>query len=377
MAMQIGVPKEIKTAEFRVALTPSGAARLVQAGHQVTVETSAGESSGFSDSMYRISGANVRQTADEVWRSSELILKVKEPLREEYSYLRRAGSDLIIFTYLHLAGVSGLAESLCDFRCTAVAYETVQLADGSLPLLSPMSEIAGELAVYAGATYLQRPLGKKGILLSGAAGIPPARLTIIGAGAVGAASARLAMAMGAHVTLLNRSPEKLKRFSEFGYPGSVETAIATEAAIAQAVQSSDVVIGAVYVAGARAEYVVTEKMVRSMEPGSVIVDVSIDQGGCVETSHATTYIEPVYLVNDVIHYCVANMPGAVPRTSTQALTNETLPYVMAIAERGIVEAAGQDEALKRGVNVHAGYVTNRAAAAATGLEFRTFDNLTA
>lgn len=373
--MQIGVPKEIKTAEYRVALTPSGAAQLVQAGHRVAVEATAGESSGFGDSMYRDSGATVYPTADEVWDSSELVLKVKEPLPEEYLYLQRAGSDLTLFTYLHLAGVPGLAESLCEFGTTAVAYETVQLDNGSFPLLAPMSEIAGYLAVQAGATYLQRPHGQKGILLSGTPGTSPARVLVIGAGTVGSAAARLAMSMGAHVTLLNRSPGKLKRFAEFGYPGSLKTGIATQDSIARAVTESDVVIGAVYVAGARADPVVTEEMVRTMEPGSVIVDVAIDQGGCVETSRPTTYENPVYLVDEVIHYCVANMPGAVPRTSTQALTIETIPYVLAVAKYGIVSAASRNDAIKRGVNVYRGFVTNKAVAEATHMEFRALDDL--
>ena len=375
--MKIGVPKEIKTAEFRVALTPTGAARLVRSGHSVTVESSAGEGSGFSDDDYRSAGAAVEQDAARTWESAQLVLKVKEPLPQEFAYLERGGEDLTLFTYLHLAGVPGLAEELCRAGVTAIAYETVETSGGEFPLLAPMSEIAGKLAVHAGAQYLRRPLGTKGMLISGGPGIPPAKVAVIGAGVVGQSATRLAMAMGANVTLLNRSPGKLKQFLERGYPGSLSTSIASEESIAAAVRESDLVISGVYIAGAKATHVVTHEMVKTMAQGSVIVDVSIDQGGSVETSRPTTYENPVYTVDGVLHYCVANMPGAVPRTSTAALTNETLPYVLAIASKGISEAAAADPTLARGVNVFRGSIVSEAVAEATGIEYRSLADMMA
>jgi alanine dehydrogenase len=375
--MRIGVPKEVKTAEFRVAITPVGVEQLVGSGHEVLVETSAGQASGFSDDQYLDAGAEIHLTAGDIWSSVDLILKVKEPIEPEYSYLEERGSELTLFTYLHLAGVPGLAEVLCRFGTTAIAYETVQLEDGAFPLLAPMSEIAGELAIQAGATYLQRPSGSKGLLISGASSGQPARVVVIGAGTVGAAAAKLALAMGADVTLLNRSARRLEQFASAGNPGKLTTELSTVESISAAVRNCDILVGGVYVGGAKADWVVTADMVRTMEPSSVIVDVSIDQGGCVETSRPTTYLDPVYVVDDVIHYCVANMPGAVPRTSTQALTNETLGYVLELANDGLDAATDRNPALKRGVNVYAGTVTNEPVAVATGLEYREFDELTA
>lgn len=342
----------------------------MSSGHSVTVEASAGEGSGFSDYDYMSAGAAIEQDPDRVWGSAQLVLKVKEPLPQEFAYLERGGEGLTLFTYLHLAGVPGLAEELCRSGVTAVAYETVETADGEFPLLAPMSDIAGKLAVHAGAHYLQRPQGTKGTLISGGPGIPAARVTVIGAGTVGQSATRLAMAMGANVTLLNRSPGKLRRFLAHGYTGSLTTMIAGEESIAEAVRESDIVVSGVYVAGAKPAHVVSRHMVKSMEPGSVIVDVSIDQGGSVETSRPTTYEDPVFAVDGVLHYCVANMPGAVPRTSTVALANETLPYVLAIASEGIARAASTDPALAKGVNVYRGGVTSSAVADATGLGYR-------
>jgi len=367
--VNIGVVGEIKTAEYRVALTPSGAGQLAVDGHAVYVESMAGIGSGFSDDDYSTAGATVVKDAGGVWDAAELLLKVKEPLPAEYQYFDGRGSDLTLFTYLHLAGVPGLASQLCESGVTAVAYETVETDSGAFPLLAPMSEIAGQLAVHAAAAYLRYPNGTKGVLISGGAGIPPAKVCIIGAGIVGQNAARLAMAMGADVTLLDRNPGKLRQFLAYGYPGSLRTVLATGEAVADSVYDADAAIGGVYVSGAKATHVITRDMLPSMSSGSVIVDVSIDQGGCVETSHPTTYDDPVFTVDDVIHYCVANMPGTVPRTSTFALTNETLPYVSAIAARGIEAAAANDLSLARGVNVHRGHVVNEAVASATGLEF--------
>jgi alanine dehydrogenase len=365
--MKIGVPKEIKAAEFRVALTPAGARTLTEQGNKVIVQSSAGAASGFTDDQYRQAGALIAGSAGDVWEVADLVLKVKEPLRPEFEYLKGRGSSLILFTYLHLAGVAGLAEELCSAGTTAVAYETVELDDGTFPLLAPMSHIAGRLAVHAGARYLSRPFGTRGLLLDGGPGIPPARVCVIGAGVVGQSAARLAMSIGADVTLLNRSTARLLSFLSHGYPGSLRTLVASPESIAASTKSSDLVIGAVYVSGAKAAQVVTREMVSEMEPGSVIVDVSIDQGGCVVTARPTTYEDPVFEVDGVIHYCVANMPGAVPRTSTIALTNETLRYAAAIAGKGIEAAASDDPALARGVNIYRGTLANSSVGDAVGL----------
>lgn len=373
--MIVGVPKEIKTGEHRIALTPTGASQLSSQGHGVIVQASAGVGSGFSDDQYAAAGATIELEPEQIWASADLIVKVKEPVGPELQYIERRGSDLTLFTYLHLAGVPGLAKVLQDAGTTAVAYETVQTARGDFPLLAPMSEIAGELAAQAGAEYLRRPQGTKGVLISGGPGIPPAKVSVIGAGVVGQSAARLAMAMGADVNLLNRSSGKLRQFADRRYQGNLVTQIASPEAVAAAVRESDVVIGAVYVAGARAQHVVTREMIGSMQPGSVVVDVSIDQGGSFETSRPTTFEDPVFVVDDVVHYCVANMPGSVPRTSTLALTNETLPYVLKIASNGIDKAAGADAALAKGVNVHRGVITDEAVAAATGLEYRPLEDM--
>jgi alanine dehydrogenase len=375
--MDIGIPREIKTAEFRVALTPDGVAQLTVAGHNVVVEASAGLASEFPDDAYATAGAQVVKTAHEVWETADLVVKVKEPIGVELGYLDQRGASLTLFTYLHLAGIPGLAERLCSAGVTAVAYETVETDSGEFPLLAPMSEIAGKLAVHAGADYLRHPFGTKGILLSGGPGIPAANVTVIGAGVVGQNAARLAMAMGASVTLMNRSPGKLRQFMSANNPGSLTTVIASADNIATSVETSDLVIGAVYVAGTRAKHVVTQDMITTMGAGSVIVDVSIDQGGCVETSHPTTHEDPVFIVDDVIHYCVANMPGSVPRTATLALTNETFPYVMAIAASGIMKAARLNSTLAKGVNVYRGDLVNKAVAGATGLPYRALNDMPA
>ena len=370
--MIIGVPKEIKNNEFRVAMTPAGVETLTGKGHPVLVQSGAGEGTGISDADYETAGAEIVSSADDAWGRAELVVKVKEPVEPEYQYLR---SDLTLFTYLHLAGVPGLAQKMCDSGITGIAYETVETADGGFPLLEPMSEVAGQLAVYAGAHYLQRASGGLGRLIGSVPGVAQAEVVVIGAGTVGQNAARLAMACGASVTLINRSAGKLRDFAARGYPGSLLTDISSPTVVAEAVKRADVVVGAVYVGGAKAASVVTRDMVKAMKPGSVIVDVAIDQGGCVETSRPTSYSEPVYVEHDVVHYCVANMPGAVPRTSTYALTNATLPYVGQVADKGVAAAAASNHALARGVNVFEGTLTNAAAAKSLGMKHTPLDRL--
>ncbi|MSQ08575.1 MAG: alanine dehydrogenase [Dehalococcoidia bacterium] len=362
--MIIGLPKETKDNEYRVAMTPAGVGQLTAAGHKIIVQAGAGEGSGISDGAYRAAGAVLASSPEEVWSQAELIVKVKEPIQSECRFLR---PGLTVFTYLHLAGVPGLAGQMVKSGATAIAYETVELANGTFPLLAPMSEIAGRLAILAGAHYLQRAAGGPGKLIGGIPGVPAAKVAIIGAGVVGHNAARLAMACGASVTLLDRNTEKLRQFVAYGYPGSEQTLAATTAAMADAVASADLVIGAVYVGGMKAAHVVTREMVRAMKPRSVIVDVSIDQGGCVETSHPTTYSDPVFTEEGVVHYCVANMPGAVPQTATLALTNATLPYVAAIASKGVAAAARDDSSLASGVNVYRGTLVSEAVGRSVGI----------
>jgi alanine dehydrogenase len=370
--MIIGVPKEIKDNEFRVAMTPAGVEALKAREHTVLVQAGAGEGSGIGDRDYERVGADIVASAADAWGSADLVVKVKEPIEAEYGFLR---DDLALFTYLHLAGAPGLAERMRDSGMTGIAYETVETADGRFPLLEPMSEVAGQLAVYAAAHYLQKASGGLGRLIGSVPGVAQSEVVVIGAGTVGQSAARLAMACGANVTLINRSAGKLREFLARGYPGSLRTAISSPAVVAEAVMGADVVIGAVYVGGARAAWVVTRDMVRSMRPGSVIVDVAIDQGGSVETSRPTSYSDPVFVEHGVVHYCVANMPGAVPRTSSYALTNATLPYVAAIAGKGAAAAASVDPALARGVNVYQGRLTNGAVAKSLGMDYTPLDRL--
>ena len=357
--MLVGVPREIKDKEFRVALTPAGARELLSDGNTVVVETGAGVGSGFSDSMYESGGAEIARSADEVWERAELVLKVKEPLESEYPLLR---PEAVLFTYLHLAGIPGLAEALCESGVTALAYETVELDDGSLPLLTPMSEVAGRIAVQEAAHYLEKPYGGSGKLMGGIPGVEPATVVVIGAGAVGSHAASAALGLGAHVILMNRGVEKLRRFAASNPASGPTTLVASREAVARAVEIADVVIGGVLVAGEKAPYVVTHDMVATMRKGSVIVDVSVDQGGCVETTRPTSHSDPVYEVEGVIHYAVTNMPGAVPHTSTYALTNATLPYIRAVANLGVDEATARDPALGRGLNVRGGKVVNEVVA---------------
>jgi alanine dehydrogenase len=368
--LNIGVAKEIKPDEYRVALTPAGALELVQQGHSVLVEAGAGEGSAFADAEYERVGARIGPV-EEVWAESELVLKVKEPLTEEFPRLREGQ---ILFTYLHLAASEELTRALMDSGATCVAYETVETDDRALPLLAPMSEIAGRLAAQAGATFLEKPLGGRGLLLGGVPGVSPGSVVVIGGGMVGYNSAVIALGLGAKVTILERSIDRMRHLEEV-LGARVTLLMSSSLQIQESVAQADVVIGAVLIPGALAPKLITREMVAGMKEGSVIADVAIDQGGCVETSHPTTHSEPVFAVDGVTHYCVANMPGAVPITSTKALTNATLPYVEEIADHGLREAIARDPALARGVNVMDGKITYEAVAEAHGLEFTPLEDV--
>jgi alanine dehydrogenase len=368
--LKIGVAKEIKTDEYRVALTPAGARELGQRGHDVIVETGAGEGSSFSDAAYEAAGAGIGGV-DEVWGEAELLLKVKEPIAPEYGRLREG---LVLFTYLHIAADEALTRALLESRITAVAYETVETDSGALPLLAPMSEIAGRLAAQAGAYFLEKPLGGRGLLLGGVPGVAPGRVVVIGGGIVGYNAAVIAIGLGANVTILERSIDRMRHLEEI-LSGRVSLLMSSSLQIEESVSGADVVIGAVLVPGALAPRLITREMVAGMKDGAVLADVAIDQGGCAETSRPTTHSDPVYKVEGVTHYCVANMPGAVPITSTKALTNATLPYVEAIADYGLAEAVARDPALARGVNVVEGKVTYEAVADAHGLDYQPLEDV--
>ena len=363
--MIIGVPKEIKDYEYRVSLTPDGARVLLQAGHRVVVEPAAGQGSGFSDDAYRQAGVQVAGSKAEVFQQADLIVKVKEPQLSE-CVLFRPGQ--VLFTYLHLASLPDLTKALVAADITAIAYETVEARDHSLPMLRPMSEIAGRLAVQIGAHYLGTVQGGRGLLLAGVHGVPPAHVVVLGAGVVGTSAVRIAVGMGARVTVINLDLDRL-RFLDDLYGGRIATCAATESAIERAVVDADLVIGAVLVPGARAPKVVSRALVKKMKPGSVIVDVAVDQGGCCETTRPTTHSDPVYVVDGVLHYCVTNMPGIVPHTSTLALTNTTLPYIVRLASEGVEKAIRSDPGLAKGVNVMNGRITCQGVAYAYGLRF--------
>jgi alanine dehydrogenase len=367
--MRIGVAKEIKPDEYRVALTPAGALELINRGHEVAVETGAGAGSAFPDEAYTRVGAELT-SVDQVWERSDLVLKVKEPIASEYARLREGQ---ILFTYLHIAADEPLTRALIDSGTTAVAYETVE-ARGALPLLAPMSEVAGRLASQAGAYFLEKPLGGRGLLLGGVPGVAPGRVVIVGGGVVGYNAAVIALGLGAQVTILERSIDRMRHLEEI-LSGRVTLLMSSILQVAAAVEDADLVIGAVLVPGAVAPKLVTREMIASMKEGAVVVDVAIDQGGCFETSHATTHADPVYVVDGVTHYCVANMPGAVPITSTKALTNATLPYVEAIANNGLRAAVAADPALAKGVNVIEGKLTYEAVAEAHGLDYTLLDDV--
>jgi alanine dehydrogenase len=368
--LKIGVAKEIKSDEYRVALTPAGARELGQRGHDVIVETGAGGGSSFTDAAYEAAGARIASVED-VWADADLLLKVKEPIEPEYGRLREG---LVLFTYLHIAADEPLTRALIDSGITAVAYETVETDSGALPLLAPMSEIAGRLAAQAGAYFLEKPLGGRGLLLGGVPGVAPGRVVVIGGGMVGYNAAVIAIGLGANVTILERSLDRMRHLEEV-LSGRVSLVMSSTLQIEESLREADVVIGAVLIPGAVAPKLITREMVEGMKEGAVLADVAIDQGGCAETSHPTTHSEPVYKVAGVTHYCVANMPGAVPITSTKALTNATLPYVEAIADHGIAEAVARDPALSRGVNVVDGKVTYEAVADAHGLEYQPLEDV--
>jgi alanine dehydrogenase len=359
--MRIGLPKEIKDSESRVGMTPAAVYRLTQAGHQVFVQAGAGLGSSLTDREYQAAGATLVEDAAEAW-AMDLVVKVKEPIAAEYGFLR---SDLILFTYLHLASNKALTEALLNGGTTAIAYETVQTEDGQLPLLVPMSEVAGRMATIVGAGCLQKTAGGRGILIGGVPGVTPANVLILGGGTVGANAARMAVGMGAQTTILDISHDRLKALDDL-YRGQLQTRISDPYIIESLIKTADMIIGAVLIPGGKAPWLITRAMLSQMRAGTVIVDVAVDQGGCVETTRPTTHSDPTYVIDGVLHYCVANMPGAVPRTSTFALGNQTAAYIVKLANEGL-EAVRQDKALQYGLNTHKGRLTYSAVADAFGL----------
>ncbi|MFQ3542502.1 alanine dehydrogenase [Halobacillus rhizosphaerae] len=363
--MRIGIPREVKNNENRVAMTPAGVISLVNAGHEVFVETNAGEGSSFIDEQYQEAGAAIVSTAKEAW-SQEMVMKVKEPLPEEYGYFYEG---LILFTYLHLAPEPELTKALIDNKVVAIAYETVQLPNGSLPLLTPMSEVAGRMASQIGAQFLEKSHGGKGVLLGGIPGVRRGRVTVIGGGVVGTNAAKIAMGLGADVTIIDLNPERLRQLDDI-FGSDINTLMSNPLNIQEALEESDLVVGAVLIPGAKAPKLVTEDMVKAMPEGSVIVDVAIDQGGIFATTdRITTHDDPTYVKHGVVHYAVANMPGAVPRTSTMGLTNVTVPYALQLANKGYKQACKDNEALFKGINTAEGYVTYQAVAEAHNLNY--------
>lgn len=367
----VGVPREVKDREYRVSTTPAGAREYVAHGHTVLVETNAGVGSGFTDAEYAAAGATIAGTHAEVFERAGMIVKVKEPVAAEYPLLR---ADQVLFTYLHLAADEPLTRALIEGRVQAVAYETVQLPNGSLPLLQPMSEVAGRMSVQVGAHYLEQTHGGRGMLLGGVPGVPGADVVIIGGGIVGTNAAQIALGMGGNVTILDMNVERLRYLDQVLH-GRIHTLASNSHNVAESVRHADLVIGSVLIPGKRAPKLVTRKMVESMRLGSVLVDVAIDQGGCFETSKPTSHSDPVFEVNGVVHYCVTNMPGAVPRTSTLALSNVTLPYGLALADHGLAGAIARDPALAKGVNVMSGQVTYAGVAEAFGLPYEPLEHV--
>ena len=369
--MIVGLPKEIKDNEYRVGLTPAGVRALSDAGHRVLVEKNAGEGSGFEDALYQRAGASLVDSVDDVWAAGEMIVKVKEPIEPEYARMREGQ---LLFTYLHLAPVKELTRQLLERKVTGIAYETITDRRGGLPLLTPMSEVAGRMAIQVGAHYLEKMSGGRGILLGGVPGVPAARVVIIGGGVVGTNAAKIAVGMGAHVTIIDNNLDRLRELDDI-FLSKIATLASSAYMIHDAISEADLIVGAVLVPGAAAPRLVTRNMLKDVPNGAVIVDVAVDQGGCIETTHATTHSNPTYYVEGVLHYCVANMPGAVPRTSTFALTNATLPYALKIANRGFIAAITGDSGLKAGVNTHAGRLTYEAVAVDQGREYTPLDEL--
>lgn len=369
--MKIGLPKEIKDNEYRVGLTPAGVLALTHAGHEVYVQRSAGEGSGFTDEQYVKAGGRILSSADEIWETGEMIVKVKEPIAPEYPRMRE---NQLLFTYLHLAPELELTKQMLDRKVTGVAYETITDHHGRLPLLTPMSEVAGRMSVQVGATYLEKMNGGRGILLGGVPGVPAANVVIIGGGVVGTEAAKMAVGLGARVTIIDKNLERLRQLDDI-FLSKVQTMASSRYAIEEAISHADLVIGAVLVVGAAAPKLVTRDMLHLVPHGAVLVDVAVDQGGCFETTHATTHSNPTYYEEGVLHYCVANMPGAVPRTSTFALTNATLPYALDLANKGFEQAIKDDAGLQEGVNTYAGKLTYEAVAESQGLEYTPLGSL--
>jgi len=367
----VGLPKEIKDNEYRVGLTPAGVRALSDSHHQVIVERSAGEGSGFDDALYQRAGAQIIDSAGDVWGKADMIVKVKEPIEPEYPRMREGQ---MLFTYLHLAPDRKLTEQLIKRKVTGIAYETITDRRGGLPLLTPMSEVAGRMAIQVGAHYLEKMAGGRGILLGGVPGVPAARVVIIGGGVVGTNAAKIAVGMGAHVTMIDNNLERLRELDDI-FLSKISTLASSAYMIHDAISNADLIIGAVLVPGASAPRLVTKNMLKDVPNGAVIVDVAVDQGGCIETTHPTTHSNPTYYVEGVLHYCVANMPGAVPRTSTFALTNATLPYAIKLANLGFLDAIRNDAGLKAGVNTYAGHCTYEAVAQAQEIPYTGIDAL--
>ncbi len=368
--MKIGLPKEIKDNEYRVGLTPAGVQALAHAGHTVYMQKTAGEGSGFTDEQYVKAGGQLLDTADEIWQTGDMIVKVKEPVAPEYPRMRE---DQVLFTYLHLAPELELTKQMLERKVTGVAYETIT-SGRRLPLLIPMSEVAGRMSVQVGATYLEKMNGGRGILLGGVPGVPAANVVIIGGGIVGTEAAKMAVGLGAKVTIIDRDLDRLRQLDDI-FLSKVQTLASSRYAIEEAISHADLVIGAVLVVGAAAPKLVTRDMLHLIPQGAVLVDVAVDQGGCFETTHATTHSNPTYYEEGVLHYCVANMPGAVPRTSTFALTNATLPYALDLANKGFEQAIKDDAGLREGVNTYAGKLTYEAVATSQNLEYTPLDSL--
>ncbi|MEJ7861783.1 MAG: alanine dehydrogenase [Pyrinomonadaceae bacterium] len=369
--MKIGLPKEIKDNEFRVGLTPAGVRALTDAGHKVFAEKSAGEGSGFPNELYEKAGATILDMADDVWAEGDMIVKVKEPVSPEYTRMRE---NQLLFTYLHLAPELELTKQMMERKVTGVAYETITDKKGTLPLLTPMSEVAGRMSVQVGATYLEKMNGGRGILLGGVPGVTAGRVVIIGGGVVGTEAAKMAIGLGAHVTIIDRNLDRLRQLDDI-FLSKVQTLASSRYAIEEAISHADLIVGAVLVVGAAAPKLVTREMLKLIPNGAVLVDVAVDQGGCFETTHATTHSNPTYYEEGVLHYCVANMPGAVPRTSTFALTNATLPYALDLANKGFEKAIKEDVGLEEGVNTYAGKLTYEAVAASQNLEYTPLNKL--
>ncbi len=369
--MKIGLPKEIKDNEYRVGLTPAGVRAFTDAGHNVFVEKKAGEGSGFGNELYEKAGATMLETADDVWAAGDMIVKVKEPIAPEYPRMRE---NQLLFTYLHLAPEPELTKQLMERKVSGVAYETITDEQGRLPLLTPMSEVAGRMSVQVGATYLEKMNGGRGILLGGVPGVTAGRVVIIGGGVVGTEAAKMAIGLGAHVTIIDRNLDRLRQLDDI-FLSKVQTLASSRYAIEEAISTADLVIGAVLVVGAAAPKLVTRDMLKLIPNGAVLVDVAVDQGGCFETTHATTHSNPTYYEEGVLHYCVANMPGAVPRTSTFALTNATLPYALDLANKGLEQAIKDDKCLLEGVNTFGGKLTYDAVAISQNLEYTPLDSM--